>query len=891
MEEYKYPRLCGGTFFTLVLQGLKQRIKAREHYRNERDGLSDPEVLVGLIRVINPDYASPELSALKTKTNEYKSCKLSKGAYLPFGDTIELSEFAQRVQSNYAEPLRCMTKFATDFLEIGAASRRDYWLAAALIELVLEDKSIDPEEEFFAAKDGSKIKKAAFSDLREVCFPALLLGVWHYAVTKRKNNKLGAPTYNTWCPSTGGGPRMYKGNLGQKLLPNISKVSMTSNEVSANQEPEVTASKEADGFPEQGALIHSEYLEKAKERYNVMKLIGGEEVPLTDFFVCNTIGEKEKVFADKKKIKCAYLEEPTMSSIRNMYLKQRGYDNKRTVLIGSGGCGKSLMLQHLFLQAADKYENTGILPVFLELRYFKQSDDVFSFIVKTVSDKDSKFNSDIADELLSSGRCQLLMDGFDEIDPSDVDSFLVNLEQFSDKYGEIQIVLSSRANEYLTGLHNYIKLYVWPFDTSQSLCLIDKILKYTGEADNREMILEYINNGFLKKDGVFASHPLLLTFVTMNYPTYKKFGDNHLLFYKSTYEALLSGHDDNKKPYDRVFMSVDDDTQFSTVFKEFCAITFKDGMLEFDSSTFETYFKKLKSYSNFKNPYKMNVKNFKHDVCSTACMMYEKELDMFYIDPGFQEFLFAEYYVQADIEEMPQLLSSLKKLRGDKILRFDALDMLNDLAPEKFRLKVLLPFLNEIFKGDDEHSFIAFLDAFFDNVNISVHVRAAEIVVATAYGTNNIMSPQVENYPSTILLEYILKLIGIEGTYKYSLSSELFPLSTGEHDVTGKLIGEIVEIENEKALLVDSKPVDYYEMLKISHKQGYDATWLTTEEKDLLCFGSTITIDTYDLVTETDSYADLIKDTIQHSPSTYKLFQEIKKFHKVLKKEQHRSER
>ena len=100
-----------------------------------------------------------------------------------------------------------------------------------------------------------------------------------------------------------------------------------------------------------------------------------------------------------------------------------------------------------------------------------------------------------------------------------------------------------------------------------------------------------------------------------------------------------------------------------------------------------------------------------------------------------------------------------------------------------------------------------------------------------------------------------------------------------------------MEIENEKALLVDSKPVDYYEMLKISHKQGYDATWLTTEEKDLLCFGSTITIDTYDLVTETDSYADLIKDTIQHSPSTYKLFQEIKKFHKVLKKEQHRSER
>ena len=90
--------------------------------------------------------------------------------------------------------------------------------------------------------------------------------------------------------------------------------------------------------------------------------------------------------------------------------------------------------------------------------------------------------------------------------------------------------------------------------------------------------------------------------------------------------------------------------QFSTVFKEFCAITFKDGALQFDSTTFEAYFKQLKSHQTFENPYKMNVKNFKHDVCSTACMMYEKEYDIFYIDPGFQEFLFAEYYTQADLE-------------------------------------------------------------------------------------------------------------------------------------------------------------------------------------------------------------------------------------------------
>ena len=119
MKESTCPRLCGGTFFTLVLQGLKQRTKAREHYRGERDGLSDPEVLVGLIRVINPDYKAPELNIIKSKTNEYKSCSTSTGKYFPFGNTAEMSEFARRIQTNYSSALEAMTEFVYEFLEIG----------------------------------------------------------------------------------------------------------------------------------------------------------------------------------------------------------------------------------------------------------------------------------------------------------------------------------------------------------------------------------------------------------------------------------------------------------------------------------------------------------------------------------------------------------------------------------------------------------------------------------------------------------------------------------------------------------------------------------------------------------------------------------------------------
>lgn len=67
MKNKEYPRLCGGTFMTLVIQALLQRKKAREHYKGESDKLNDPDVLVGLITVINPDYTNPGKAVLKTK--------------------------------------------------------------------------------------------------------------------------------------------------------------------------------------------------------------------------------------------------------------------------------------------------------------------------------------------------------------------------------------------------------------------------------------------------------------------------------------------------------------------------------------------------------------------------------------------------------------------------------------------------------------------------------------------------------------------------------------------------------------------------------------------------------------------------------------------------------
>ncbi|GAB6397738.1 hypothetical protein MOB1_20600 [Faecalimonas mobilis] len=651
-------------------------------------------------------------------------------------------------------------------------------------------------------------------------------------------------------------------------------------------------------FASQIQTEFSRYIDKASERYNVMKLIGGDEVPLDKFFVCNTIGQKERVFADKSRIKSGYLENPSMRKLRDMFSK-RGLDNLHTLLIGSGGCGKSLMLQHLFLTSAAEYQNTGILPIFLELRHFKQSNEILQYIVDTVTATGESFTEEDANSLLLAGKCQLLLDGFDEIDPSDINTFLQKLKTFVTKYDKVQIVITSRQNDSLTGINQFMKLYVWPFEEKQSLELIDRILIYQGETGARDTVLEYINNGFLKKDGVFVSHPLLLTYVTMKYPQYSRFNADPSLFYKVTFEALVSGHDDNKKPYDRVFMSVDNAEQFTTVFKEFCALTYKDGVLELDGRTFEEYFNQLKSYKEFENPHKMNLKNFKHDVCSTACIMYEKEFDIFYIDPGFQECLFAEYYSQAPEDEVIKLLQSLETTPYIKLARFEALDMLCKLSRDKFRYKVLLPFLDEIFKPKDNlEAFTKFLYTCFDDVTVVDINEAAQYLVMNSLNVLDVLYPQKENYSRTILLNYILRDMGENPDFGFSMYAKDCSVKNGEMkilelpedvEITGMVIGQDTKVEEKRYLLMDSKPIKAYEYFLKEHKNGKQDAYLVDENKDLIKLGKQINIEGYYLMTEPEKYNGVIQNVSENSEKTYSMFLRLNEYYKRLKIEKHRS--
>lgn len=223
----EYPRLCGGTFFTLLLQARKQRTKAREHRKGERDGLSDIDMLVGLIKVLNPDYIEPTPSVIgtfKTNTSAFKSCRISSGTYLPFANT---AAFDNRVKTRYATPLRGMCEFTDSVIDVRTSAEKDIRLVKALLELIEVDQSIDSEQGFYICEDGSVMTKASLRNEISICLPAFLLGVWHFELVDRKDNTVGRATYDNWCPPNGGAERKYIGSIGDAIARAISVTTPT----------------------------------------------------------------------------------------------------------------------------------------------------------------------------------------------------------------------------------------------------------------------------------------------------------------------------------------------------------------------------------------------------------------------------------------------------------------------------------------------------------------------------------------------------------------------------------------------------------------------------------------------------------------------------------------
>lgn len=183
----KGMRLCGGTFFTLLVEIKKNR------------KITNPKCLQALVDIFHVTTDSFENSTYTSHTSSYKTCETDHTEWLVFDDTDAIEKFSNKIcnPKEYLNVLKDMEDVISDCLSENA--EKQAWLAHAVFELIESDDTIPDSAAFYIKKDGkSVVKSELLSKIKEIYFPSFLLGVWHYIIENVRDNTVGKDTLKKW---------------------------------------------------------------------------------------------------------------------------------------------------------------------------------------------------------------------------------------------------------------------------------------------------------------------------------------------------------------------------------------------------------------------------------------------------------------------------------------------------------------------------------------------------------------------------------------------------------------------------------------------------------------------------------------------------------------------
>ncbi len=232
-----YPRLCGGTFFCLMLRAVKNHARSDVTHSHGFDGYSQRELLRGLLRVLYLGDFYRAATTLEAEATRFKHCE----NIFPIEkcDSGTLIEFDLDVKDGGYRSGKVMSDIVAHFFDDPLSEdnnlARKERLVKSILQLIREDESIQNDQEFYVRGYEEPFSKQVLSVTVDFCFTSFLLGIWHYCMTKARNNVVGKETYQSWFPN---GDKEFVSSIGQaqrkiNLLPEKPKavISIGRNEV------------------------------------------------------------------------------------------------------------------------------------------------------------------------------------------------------------------------------------------------------------------------------------------------------------------------------------------------------------------------------------------------------------------------------------------------------------------------------------------------------------------------------------------------------------------------------------------------------------------------------------------------------------------------------------
>jgi HEAT repeat protein len=207
------------------------------------------------------------------------------------------------------------------------------------------------------------------------------------------------------------------------------------------------------------------------------------------------------------------------------------------------------LLKHLALKSCT--ENLKVLeracvPIPITLRDLSDSGkDLRAYIDDVFEEYQFLKAKEFVESDLKTGKCQLLLDGFDELATKEQqEQITVLIHRFMVKYHKCQIVVTSRIAGYHDELSGFTKLELMEFDDKQIEKFIQNWFGASDPAKATSMQAAIKANEQLK---VLARNPLMIAIIAIIYEEDRELPQRRADLYERCVEVLLSKWDVQKR--------------------------------------------------------------------------------------------------------------------------------------------------------------------------------------------------------------------------------------------------------------------------------------------------------------------------------------------------------
>lgn len=332
-----------------------------------------------------------------------------------------------------------------------------------------------------------------------------------------------------------------------------------------------------------------------------------------------------------------------------------------TLIIGTAGQGKSVLLRYLCLRDLDLQGN---IPLFIELRKIDSSKNLTTllheYLVSLGIGEDNP--NEILELLLKSGKTRLFLDGYDEVSREYSLRTKDEIAKLNKDFLEVEVLITSRPgaiSQHLTDSFEIHQCEIAPISPLEH----GEFFKRIGvDTDTNKRLVGAISRSKAQIKALLCT-PLMLTLLVKTCGTQQDLPDSLPEFYDSLFNILSSTHDGTKPGYLRQKAT---NLGNSDLEKLFCAFSFASKELFRKNSLSHRQFEDSLDNAIKISDVKCTLDGFKTDITETICLMVKDGLDTAYIHKSIQEYYVARFIHK--LEDKAQSRKILESIENDNLI-------------------------------------------------------------------------------------------------------------------------------------------------------------------------------------------------------------------------------